>query len=65
MLGVNEGEIYLHSRHPLWKSLEVSEDSMSEILFHDSGSYSTGEVSLMNDLTTDGALHFVRQGLGT
>ena len=64
MLGIKEGEIYLHSKHPLWKSLGVSEDSMSEILFQDSGSYSAGEVSLVNDLKTEGALHFVLQGLG-
>ena len=64
MLGIKEGEIYLHSKNPLWNSLGVSEDSMSEILFQDSGSYSANEVSLVNDLKTDGALHFVLQGLG-
>ena len=64
MLGIKEGEIYLHSKHPLWKALGVSEDSMSEILIQDSGSYSAGEASLVNDLKTEGALHFVLQGLG-
>ena len=67
MLGIKEGEIYLHSKHPLqvWNSLGVREDrDASEILFQDSGSYSAGEVSLVNDLKTEGALHFVLQGLG-
>ena len=65
MLGIKEGEIYLHSKHPLWNSLGVREDrDASEILFQDSSSYSAREVSLVNDLKTDGALHFVLRGLG-
>ncbi len=65
MLGIKEGELYLHSKHPLWNSLGVSEDrDASEILFQDSGSYSAREVSLVNDLKTEGAFHFVLQGLG-
>ena len=64
MLGIKEGEIFLHSKHPLWRSLGVSGDSMTAILFQDSGSYSAGEVSLVNDLKIEGALHFVQEGLG-
>ncbi len=55
--------MYLHSMHPLWESLGVREDSLSEIFFQDGGNFNAGDSGWVNDLSSAGAVHFLEEGL--
>ncbi len=63
MLGLKEGEIYLHAKHPLWDSLGVREDSRSEVLFQDGCNFNAGDSGLVNYLSSEGAVQFIEEGL--